>query len=103
MKFSGKVLQSATYGYVEAYHSKTGPRVRFLLALPHSLKCREICLDCPEIYGKWAQFPASCFQTGPEKVLPCAPPAVVSVLFSVRHLSSPVSRAASDEWNAIIN
>jgi len=47
VKLSGKVLLSATYGYVEAYPGKTVPRVRIPLPPPFSLACGEFPLVSP--------------------------------------------------------
>jgi hypothetical protein len=42
VKFSGSLLQSATYGHVGTYKFKKVLRVRIVLAPPRSLGCREI-------------------------------------------------------------
>jgi hypothetical protein len=44
MKFSAEVFLSAAYGHIEAYQSKTVPRVRIPLTPPRSLDRREIYL-----------------------------------------------------------
>jgi hypothetical protein len=41
VKFSGGVLQSATYGHVEAYECKKVLRVRIPLSPPYSLNYRD--------------------------------------------------------------
>jgi hypothetical protein len=78
-------------------------RVRFPLALPTSLQCREIGRDYPGNRAKWPQFRVFCVQTGPEKMPSTMLQASVAGTFSRRHLSSPVSATPSGEWNAITN
>src|SRR5450759_1722650 len=82
---------------------KTVPRVRIPLAPPHSLKCREIRLDCSGNCRKWAQFRNSCSQPGPEKVSCSMLQASFAAIFSGGHPSSPVSKTPSGECNAITN
>ena len=75
--------------------------VRFPLALPHSLQCREIRPDGSENRGKWPQFRSSFLQTGPEKVLRSTPDASFRAFFSGGHSRSPVSTTTLGECNAI--
>src|ERR1019366_8580040 len=74
-----------------------------LPAPPHSLKCREIRLDCSGNCRKWAQFRNSCSQHGPEKVSCSMLQASFAAIFSGGHPSSPVSKTPSGECNAITN
>src|ERR1035441_10488021 len=80
---------------------KAVPRVRIPFAPPHSLKCREIRLDCSRNCRKWAQFHYSCSQTGPEKVSRSLLSASFAAFFSGGYPSSPVSKAPSGERNAV--
>jgi hypothetical protein len=82
---------------------KTGPRVRILLAPPHSLKRREICLGFSGNCRKWAQFRYSCLKAGPEKVHCWVLQVSLAAFFSGGRWSSPVSRTPSGECNAIRN
>src|ERR1035438_2561784 len=76
---------------------KAVPRVRIPFAPPHSLKCREICLDCSGNCRKLAHFRNSCSQSGPEKVSCSLLPASFAAFFSGGHTSSPVSTTRSGE------
>ena len=68
---------------------------------PHSLKCREIFLDCSGNCRNWAQFPNSFSRTGPEKVSCSLMPASFSAFFSGRPTSSPVSPVPCDAFEPV--
>src|ERR1022692_475170 len=69
-------------GFCQYCWKKSDAFKRFPVALPTSLKCREIRLDCSENRGERPQFRSSCFQTGPEKVVLSTPQARVRASFS---------------------